>query len=605
MSLRIWIIACAVLGLLVSTARASSTYYVRADGGTAAQCTGKSDTPYPGSGSAQACAFHHPFDALAPQENGSQNPVVILHGGDTLLIDAGTYEMGLNAPGAKGFYPACNPAFSYDCHIPPVPSGTAAQPTQILGAGWNLGCPAPPQLWGSERSSWIIDLRGSSYVNVQCLEITDHAACIESHSVAAAACNRSVSPYGPWASNGIYASDSHNVLLQDLNVHGMANRGILGGRLRDWTLNRVHIVANGWAGWDGDLGCGTAGCSSDAGTMTFQSVEVGWNGCAENYPSNAIHFCWGQQESGYGDGFGEAQTSGNWIFRDSYFHHNTQDGLDLLYADGTGSITVERTRAEGSAGNQMKLAGNALVQNSVIVGNCSYFQGIDYIQGDNSGGGATSGDNCRALGNALVLSVPAAHSATVRYNTIISEGDCVILGINGNATSSIAIQNNALLGKPDWVKANQSPQPQACLFYWDSGPALPWPVAYAGNLVYQVKDGVCPAGSLCANPLLVNQTLGVAFDSVPAPNSPLIAAAMTGAGVLSVDSRNLPRPGPLGLGYDVGATQFQGLCDDLLFRDDFDRAVDTIFVDAFDGEPLPPMACPKSQMVLDQVTAPR
>jgi hypothetical protein len=602
MSLRNWMVAC-VLSLLAAPA-AANTFYVRADGGTAAQCTGKIDAPYPGSGSAQACAFHHPFDALAPQESGSQNPSIVLKGGDTLIIDPGSYEMGLNAPGAKGFYPACNPAFAYDCHIPPVPSGTAAQPTQILGVGWATGCPAPPQLWGSERASWLIDLRGSSFVNVQCLEITDHSACIESHSVPAAACNRNTAPYGPWASNGIYASDSHNVLLQDLNVHGMANRGILGGRLRDWTLDRVHIVANGWGGWDGDLGCGTSGCSSDAGTMTFQSVEVGWNGCAENYPGNAIHSCWGQQESGYGDGFGEAQTGGNWIFRDSYFHHNTQDGLDLLYADGTGSITVERTRAEGSAGNQIKLAGNSLVQNSVIVGNCSYFQGVDYIQGNNSGGGATSGDNCRALGNALVLSVPAAHAATVRYNTIISEGDCVILGINGNTTSSIAVQNNVLLGKPDWVKANQSPQPQSCLFYWDSGPATPWPVTYAGNLVYQAKDNVCPVGSLCADPLLVNPSFGGAFDPVPLPNSPLIAAAMTGAGVVPVDSRNLPRPGPLGLGYDVGATQFQGICDDLLFRDSFDRAPDTLFVDGFDGAPLP-LVCAKPGMLPNPIIAPR
>ncbi|NCT68798.1 MAG: hypothetical protein GXC76_14330, partial [Rhodanobacteraceae bacterium] len=29
---------------------AATTYYVRADGGTAAQCTGRSDAPYPGSG---------------------------------------------------------------------------------------------------------------------------------------------------------------------------------------------------------------------------------------------------------------------------------------------------------------------------------------------------------------------------------------------------------------------------------------------------------------------------------------------------------------------------------------------------------------------------
>jgi len=238
----------------------------------------------------------------------------------------------------------------------------------------------------------------------------------------------------------------------------------------------------------------------------------------------------------------------------------------------------------------------------VIVGNCSYFLGGGCMQGNNSGGGATSGDNCRALGNALVLSVPAGHTSTVRFNTIISEGDCVVLGINGSSTSLIALQNNALIGQPDWIKANQTPQPQSCLFFWDP---TPWPVSYVGNLIYQVKDNTCPAGSLCMNPMLVSAAFGAAFNPVPLPNSPLIAAAITSAGVLDVDSRDFPRPGPLGLGYDVGAAQFQGLCDDQLFSNGFDRAFDTIFDDGYDGNPQPPPLCPKSGMAIDPVIAPR
>ncbi|MCK9538954.1 hypothetical protein, partial [Dokdonella sp.] len=35
-------------------AMAATTWYVRADGGTPAQCTGRSDAAYPGSGSNQA-----------------------------------------------------------------------------------------------------------------------------------------------------------------------------------------------------------------------------------------------------------------------------------------------------------------------------------------------------------------------------------------------------------------------------------------------------------------------------------------------------------------------------------------------------------------------
>jgi len=66
------------------------------------------------------------------------------------------------------------------------------------------------------------------------------------------------------------------------------------------------------------------------------------------------------------------------------FNHNTQDGLDLLYANTQATIKVTHSHAEGNAGNQMKLAGSPTVENSTIVGNCAYFQGIDNMSGNNS-----------------------------------------------------------------------------------------------------------------------------------------------------------------------------------------------------------------------------
>jgi len=540
------------LALLLGCVRVdASTFYVRTDGGTASQCSGLVDAPYPGSGSAQACAWHHPFDALPPQSDATPPPAVPLHGGDTLIIDRGSYEMGAHAPGASA-YAACNASWSWDCFMAAIPSGTAAQPTQVLGAGWDSGCTAPPELWGSEHSAQVVSLAGSSNVKVACLEITDHSACIESLLGGSSpnACNRSSPPFGDWASRGIYAKDSSNVTLKDLNIHGMANRGILAGRLSNWTVSGVRINANGWGGWDGDLG-ESAG-SSDSGTMQFDNLEVGYNGCTEQYPSSTIYACWGQAEGGYGDGFGETTTSGNWVFTNAYFHHNTQDGLDLLYADATATIKVDQTHAEGNAGNQIKLAGSPTVQNSVIVGNCSYFTNVGYMSGNNSGGAGTAGDQCRALGNTLVISLQPKLKGLVQFNTIAGEGDCLILGKNGDASSSIAIYNNALVGKPSWIHADQSPQPQSCLFYWDSGPSS-WPVAYGGNLVYQVKDNACPAGSICnADPQLANAALS-AFDAAPLATSPLVNAADTTVGTLSIDLLGQPRPSSGG--YDIGALQ--------------------------------------------------
>jgi len=144
------------------------TYYVRPKGGTRSQCTGLANTDYPGSGANKACAFNHPFQALAPRSTP------LLKGGDTLIIASGKYRMGVGASGAG----SCQTAYPWDCTMPAIPSGTAAAPTKILGEGWSSGCKNPPQLYGAERAYQVLNLRGSSNVRLQCLEITDHSSCV-------------------------------------------------------------------------------------------------------------------------------------------------------------------------------------------------------------------------------------------------------------------------------------------------------------------------------------------------------------------------------------------------------------------------------------------
>jgi hypothetical protein len=71
-----------------------TTWYIRADGGTNTQCTGKTNAAYPGSGTNQACAFNHPFQML--NYDGTWTS---FKGGDTIqFADSGsasqTYYMG-------------------------------------------------------------------------------------------------------------------------------------------------------------------------------------------------------------------------------------------------------------------------------------------------------------------------------------------------------------------------------------------------------------------------------------------------------------------------------------------------------------------------------
>ncbi|MBI4769227.1 MAG: right-handed parallel beta-helix repeat-containing protein, partial [Chloroflexi bacterium] len=226
--------------LPAGAAPAGATWYVRTDGGSPTQCTGLVDAPYPGSGSGQPCAWDHPFRALPP--DGTPR----IASGDTLIIGAGAYRMGYGAPGADN----CDAGGAFGCLMSPIPSGPSpANPTRILG---NSAAPDPPQLWGAERPWFIVNMTDSSNVEIGYLEISDHSGCVEFHS-GGLACERDNPPFGDWASYGLYAEDSANVYLHDLNIHGLAAGGVHAGRLTDWTVENVRIAGNGSVGWDGDL----------------------------------------------------------------------------------------------------------------------------------------------------------------------------------------------------------------------------------------------------------------------------------------------------------------------------------------------------------------
>ncbi|HEX6612620.1 MAG TPA: choice-of-anchor Q domain-containing protein [Rhodanobacteraceae bacterium] len=524
-------------GFAAFNVASATTYYVRTDGGTAAQCNGTADKAYPGSGTNLSCAWNHPFVALPPTtSNHPMSPRI--HGGDTLVIDPGSYEIGIGAKDATKLYGACTSTYPWDCEMPAIPSGTASNPTRIVGAGWNSGCTSQPELWGSNRVYHVLSLDRSSNVVVACLNLDDHSACIDGDSDTSVACNRTSLPYGPWSDLGIHAQDSSNVTLQDLRIHGFASTAIQAGRLSNWTVNNVKMIGNGRAGWNGDLG-GSSG-SSNSGNLNFSNVEIGWTGCTEQYPSTTIYACWGSTTGGYGDSFGSAKTGGNWTFNQVYIHDGTQDGLDLLYADGTGKITVLRSKFVGNAGNQVKLAGPSVIQNSVIVGNCAHFNGQYHMQ---------SGDNCRAQGNALVVRVFPGDLASVSYNTITGQGDCLTQadGNYGDSTSEVDMYNNVLLGQPKWNDGSV----KSCLFYWSSPPR--GKVAIQNNVIWNTRYYTTnPTGNTYADPRLTSESLS-SFNATPLSGSPAIDKASTR---ITVKTDYAGNARPVGAGYDIGSYEY-------------------------------------------------
>ena len=486
----------ASLGLGAIGSAQAATYYVRTDGGSAAQCTGRSDAAYPGSGSAQACAWNSPLVAL-PASGAAR-----IAGGDTLYIGSGTYQIG--------------------SAMQPVPSGSTSNRTRILGrTGGSV-----PKLAGINGIHRVIDLTNSSNVEIGHLEVTDLSDCVYGHP--SAGCQSG----GAWARGGLYASNSKNVWLHDMNFHGLGARGIQAGGLTDWTLERVKLNRNGTAGWVGDLGSGS---SSNSGNIVMRDIEIGWNGCGERVATGEAWACWGQQSGGYGDGLGTAATGGHWLIEDAYIHHNTSDGLDLLYMDGgnDSSVTLRRVYAVANAGNQVKVTGNALIENSVIVGHCTFFKGKYTMQ---------DSESCRAYGATLLLNLTGNDTVTVRHNTLAGEGDAQIVHTGGQSSDRINILNNIAVGFPYFVNGQARP--------FNAGNA-PGTKSISGNLAWNVSS--CPSGVSCSqNPKLANMSLA-AFDAEPLAGSPAIDTAPR---IAAVTTDFLDGARPVGVANDIGAYEY-------------------------------------------------
>jgi len=506
----------------------SAIFYIRTDGGNAEQCSGLADAPYPGSGSNQACAWDHPFRAFPP--GGAPR----IAGGDTVLIAGGSYPMGFGAPGAD----VCEEGGSFDCLMSPIPGGPdPTRPTRILGAGWDAGCGDPPELWGTGRPWYIVNLADSSNVEISCFEVTDHSPCVENHS-GGLACERETPPYGDWASYGLFAEDSSNVVLRDLNIHGLASGGVHAGRLSDWTVENVRIAGNGSVGWDGDLW--DEGGDSNSGTMTFRRWIVEWNGCGETYPAGEPAGCWAQEAGGYGDGVGVGETGGDWIIEDSSFLHNTSDGLDLLYHTLGGSVVLNRVHAEGNAGNQIKVSGQMRLTDSVLVGNCAFFEGQPF---------AYLVDHCRALGNTLFVAFTGGEQSYIANSTFYGQGDGLISGspregFQCNGAETLIARNNIFLGSADFF----DPSDIAFLFYQENCEGLKLDSDY--NIIHNAKNIECNsagdfvvsgARDICADPNLAGPLSGAEYGMSPNPDSPAVDAGDQGA-CASTDITGAPRP---------------------------------------------------------------
>lgn len=494
-------------------------WYVRTDGGlygtTATTCNGQHDAPYVG-GNGPNCAVKHPFEILGTK--GGSPRATRVAGGDTIIIKNGSYRMG-HSPGEYDSG-ACSSSWAYDCYMNAVPSGLSADAkTKIYGEGYASGCSRKPELWATHGAYMLLNLEGTSNVDIQCLDLTDHEDC-GGQWAGGNRCDVASSPM--FGAAGVRGWNGINNSFASVSVHGFAGSGMTLGKQSDLSMTDVEIVGNGFVGLDQDNSA-HSGNNSWGGKNTFTRVKINWNGCAENYPVNGgYNNCTDQNDTGYGDGWGSpgGGTEGSYTFLDSQFLYNTSDGLDLLYmADPASQIVVERSRFEGNVGNAVKVgAGNVLLRNNIIIANCNYWAGKTFI--------APHLSTCRAAGNAVVINLAAGSTFDAVNNTVTGESDILFAATGCGASDRINIVNNIIHGYTQWNTAGE----KTSWFYPYGGCTASNLISADWNIIYNVKEtNPCSGrrGCLEQNPLFLSlDYVGDRFDVRLQATSPAIGAGL-------------------------------------------------------------------------------
>lgn len=446
----------------------NQTWYVRPDGGTTATCDGHHDAAVSGavdgsdSGSLPDCAYDSPLWAIKFNGNGTSAFV----GGDTMIIDGvanAEYEIGSTAAGA-GSGSECNTTFSYDCRwiIPGGPS--SAQPTRILGKGFDTDSGPRPTLYGTGGIYWgVMYFTEDDNVEIQNINITDHATCMAGPNHVSVQCaNGSGADAG--ARNAIYSKNGNNFLIKNVRLSGLASRGVFFPGASNWTFNNVDIYGNGFAGLDNDL---DSGSTSDqlTGTFSWTGGSVSYSGCIENYPStNTIKngSCVGQggidqYYQGYGDAFGFSNgTIGDWTLKNLTCKGNVQDCFDGLHGDGTGYVKIANSLFVGNSGAAIKGVNPTSIENSFIIDNCGYHAGTGLVYNDGHGDAVPY---CRA-DSAVSLGVVPGVAHKIFNTTLFSNHDQTVSIFGSDCTgASVTIRNSIFQGGREFMMDTSNPYP--------------------------------------------------------------------------------------------------------------------------------------------------
>jgi hypothetical protein len=202
--------------------------------------------------------------------------------------------------------------------------------------------------------------------------------------------------------------------------------GGVAGRLTDWTLENVRIAGNRTV-------VGTVTCGMITASVPFLSpLVVEWDGCENvSVASNRMLRSGAVTATCRGE-------PGDWIIELAL-----PTRTRLLYHTLGGSIASNG--AEGNAGNQVKVTGQTEITNSVLVGNCAFFENQPFTYWV---------DHCRALGNTLEIVFTGGEQVSIVNSTLYGQGDGLVgggarEGFECSGAETITARNSIFLGDAD------------------------------------------------------------------------------------------------------------------------------------------------------------
>jgi hypothetical protein len=586
-------VRCAIrllLFLMVGLPLSAKTWYVRADGGTRGQCNGKADVAYPGTN--KNCAFND-FRYLW-MDGAYGNSAWVISGGDTVVIrgcaalpeqqNPDNPHCRIGSDNSKNTGMFCQGVSSYwGCSMPPPPSGTASNHTRILGAcafgtytctpviGYPYTSNNLTQLYSGWNAHGLMYLNGASYIDIEGLELTTHNGACSTLGAPTypKGCRTSVptNDFGRW---GIVTTNTtSNVALQDLYIHGFTNIGIGGAIGGPFTLTRVNMSFNAFAGWNFDDGHSTPDAAGSSITQSY--VTMVGNGCLEEYPIVHTQFpalsCWDSGSGGFGD---------SWSGQNTHLDSFTCDHCTIAYNTKDAAIgphtrlknlSITNSLFAGNMGQQgkwgMQPNSTTVFTNNLVMGNCNRMaqqlpgaaQNFDRTTGLP---GSYLNTYCRAAGTAFDYFADANSTVLFANNTFVTYSPTVFdFGCGTqNACAPYVIKNNIFLGYLNPGMPSYSGEVPG-LYYREAGATT----ASTHNIEFGLRDGDCPpvggSGNICADPLFVAKPRGTGttfaepeldnFNFHPASGSPAIGHGVAVSGI-TTDHHGSARPNPPSIG---------------------------------------------------------